>query len=88
MDIILIGWEVCVAIGIGVTVWVDVGRIVFMTIAVSTGGTGVFAGLAVSKGKTGVFPVETVCGVAQAVRKRAIFTRINKVFFISELLIH
>ena len=47
-----------------------------------------FADSTVSKGKTDVFAGKTVCGVEQAVRKRVIFTIINKVLFISELLTH
>jgi hypothetical protein len=46
---------------------------VSVAVALSVSGTDVFAGM-------------TVCCVAQAVMKRAIFTKTNKVFFITELL--
>jgi hypothetical protein len=64
-----------VAVGIGATgviVNFDAGINVFVAIAVFAGGANVFAGGA-------------AC-VAQAVNNRAIFTKTNKVFFISKLL--
>jgi len=64
-----------VAVGIGVTgviVNFDLGINVFVAVAVFVAETGVFAGTAVS--------------AAQAVIKSAIFTKTDKVFFITELL--
>jgi hypothetical protein len=77
MEIILIGWGMGVAVGSGGTgmvVRTDVGINVFVAVAVSISGTDVFAGT-------------TVC-VAQAVIKRTIFTKTNKAFFITELLLY
>jgi hypothetical protein len=56
----------------GVIVDFSVGINVFVAVTILVGGTGVFAGM-------------TAC-VVQAVINRAIFTKTNKVFFITELL--
>jgi len=79
MAIMLIGWGMGVAVGsggTGVAVRTDAGInvLVFVAVAVLTSGTEIFAGM-------------TTCFV-QALIKRAMFTKTNKVFFILELLTH
>ena len=74
-----------VAVGIGVIVCVNMGMDVYVALAVSMGEVVVFA---VSLGEVDVFAGRAFGGVEQAVSKKDMVTRINKVLFISELLTH